>query len=63
MTMRRIEIDVPAETYERLRAWAKQTGSSTSQAACSVLLTGFQALVGLGEGAQEAIDARNDPAA
>lgn len=63
MSMRRVEIDIPQETYDRLRAWAKQTGSNTSQAACSVMLVGFQALTGIGEGAQEAIDARKNPAA
>lgn len=56
MTMRRIEIDVPQETYERLRQWAKATGSNTSQAACGAILIGFQAIQGIGEGAQQAID-------
>ena len=60
MTMRRFEVEVPAETYDRVRAYAKQSGTSTAQTAAFVLLIGFQAIQGIAEGAQEAIDAGGD---
>ncbi|OLT12210.1 hypothetical protein BJF79_22770 [Actinomadura sp. CNU-125] len=55
--MRRIEVDVPAETYDRIRAYAKASGANTSQAAVFIILTGFQVLAGVAEGAQDAREA------